>query len=371
SDPGFTVRIHRAHLEEDAGKLIHKDGERVSLVDYNRTGVPLLEIVSEPDLHAPEEAYRYLQTLKQILQYLDVSDCDMEKGSLRCDANVSVRPAGTAPLGVKTEIKNLNSFKHVRAALAYEIARQGQALGDGGRVVQETRLWDEAQGVTQPMRSKEFAHDYRYFPEPDLVPFSLTEAEIEAVRRGLPELPAARVERFITQYGLSAYDAGVLTAEKATADYFEEAVRAGGSAKGVANWIQGDLMAVCRERGVALRGLGLPAAHLAQLVQLLEQRVLTSRMAKDLLGPMLETREPPEPLMRRLGLARVTDPGALSAVARAVVERHAKVVADYRAGKGQALQFLVGQVMAHTKGQADPAAAREALGQALRDLAPR
>jgi len=369
--PALTVRIHRAHLEEDAGKLIHKEGERTSLVDYNRTGVPLLEIVSEPDLRAPEEAYRYLQMLKQTLQYLDVSDCDMEKGSLRCDANVSVRPAGTTALGVKAEIKNLNSFKHVRAALAYEIVRQSQVLSDGGRVVQETRLWDDARGVTAPMRSKEFAHDYRYFPEPDLVPFSLTEAEIEEVRRALPELPAPRAQRFVTQYGLSAYDAGVLTSERALADYFEQAVQHGGAPKGVANWIQGDLLALCRERNVELRALGLPPAHLAQLVQLLERKVLTSRMAKELLGPMLETGEPPEPLMRRLGMVQVTDASALKEVARAVLDQQAKVVADYRAGKAQALKFLVGQVMARTKGQANPALAHEVLEQLLREPAAR
>ena len=369
--PALTVRVHRAHLEEDAGKLIHKEGESASLVDYNRTGVPLLEIVSEPDLRAPEEAYRCLQALKQTLQYLGVSDCDMEKGSLRCDANVSVRPAGTTPLGVKVEIKNLNSFKHVRAALAYEIVRQGQALGEGGRVVQETRLWDDARAVTVPMRSKEFAHDYRYFPEPDLVPFSVTAEEVESVRRALPELPAARAARFVTQHGLSAYDAGVMTSDKGWADYFEQAVQHGGAPKGVANWIQGDLLAVCRERAVELPALGLPPAHLAQLVGLLDRKVLTSRMAKELLGPMLETGEPPEPLMRRLGMVQVTDVSALAAVAREVVAQQAKVAADYRAGKTQALKFLVGQVMAKTKGQANPAVAHEVLEQLLREPSAR
>ena len=361
------VRIRRAHLEEDAGKLIHKEGERTSLVDYNRTGVPLLEIVSEPDLHSPEEAYRYLQTLKQVIEYLEVSDCDMEKGSLRCDANVSLKAAGSSALGVKVEIKNLNSFKFVRAALAYEIARQTEALAAGQRVIQETRLWDDGQGVTVPMRSKEYAHDYRYFPEPDLVPFSLTREEIEAVRRQLPELPASRTRRFIEQHGLSAYDAGVLTSEKRLADYFEQAVQAGGAPKAVANWIQGDLLAQCRARHVTIEALGLPPAHLAALVRLIEQKAVTSRMAKDLLPKMLETGEPPEPLMRRLGLAQVTDSAALREAALAIIQANPKAVGDYRQGKGQALKFLVGQLMAKTQGQANPESAHEILRAVLED----
>lgn len=372
SGPGtgpFPVRIRRAHLEEDAGKLIHKEGERVSLVDYNRTGVPLLEIVSEPDLHDPEQAYRYLQILKQMLQYLEVSDCDMEKGSLRCDANISLKPAGAQALGTRTEIKNLNSFKNVRAALAYEIGRQEIVLEGGGRVVQETRLWDDANGVTAPMRSKESAHDYRYFPEPDLVPFSLAAEEIEQVRRALPELPPQRLRRFVDHHGLSAYDAGVLTADKALADYFEAAVRAGGAPKATANWIQGDLLAQCRERGVGIQALGVPPAHLAELVTLCERKTVSSRMAKELLGHMLTTGEAPGALMARLGMAQVSDAETLRAAAREVVQANPKAVDDYRHGKAQALKFLVGQLMANTRGHANPERAHEVLQAVLQEPA--
>jgi len=406
--PRVTVRIRRVHLEEDAGKLIHEQGERTSLVDYNRTGVPLLEIVSEPDLRTPEEAYRYLQVLKQTVEYLEVSDCDMEKGSLRCDANISLKAAGARTLGVKAEIKNLNSFKYVRAALTHEIARQQEVLRAGGRVTQETRLWDDAREATAPMRSKEYAHDYRYFPEPDLVPFSLAQDDVEAIRRTLPELPLQRACRFSTQYGLSAYDAGVLTSEKALADYFEACVRAfgehqgvregdrpspsaeedrregtlgavpgasaserrvriGGAAKAVANWVQGDVLAQCRARTVAIPALGLPPAHLAQLLGLIERGTVTMRMAKDLLVQMIDTGEAPPSLLQRLGLAQVTDPQVLKAAAVAVIQAHAKAVSDYQRGKGQALKFLVGQLMARTKGQANPELAHEVLQAVLQE----
>ncbi|MBI4313287.1 MAG: Asp-tRNA(Asn)/Glu-tRNA(Gln) amidotransferase subunit GatB [Candidatus Omnitrophica bacterium] len=365
--PAFAVRIHRAHLEEDAGKLVHKEGSRASLVDYNRAGIPLLEIVTEPDMRTPEEAYRCLQTLKHTLQYLDVSDCDMEKGSLRCDANISLRPAGAKELGVKTEIKNLNSFKHVRNALAYEIRRQQEALSSGGKVIQETRLWDDVKGVTLLMRSKEFAHDYRYFPEPDLVPFVLQSEEIQAVRRTLPELPPARTRRFMEQYGLSSYDAGRLTSEKQLADYFESAVQAGGVPKATANWIQGDLLAACRERNVEILDLKVPAAHLAQLVLLVEHQTVSSRMAKDLLKAMMKTGEAPEPLVKRLGMSQVTDSGTLQAAAQTVVQGNPKAVSDYRAGKRQAIKFLVGQLMARTKGQANPELAHRILESVLKE----
>lgn len=364
-EPAFTVRIRRAHLEEDAGKLIHKEEGRASLVDYNRTGVPLLEIVSEPDMRSPEAAYRYLQALKMTIEYLEVSDCDMEKGSLRCDANVSLRQAGTQDLGVKVEIKNLNSFKFVRAALAYEIARQQTALERGERIVQETRAWDDAKEATFPMRSKEYAHDYRYFPEPDLVPFSVAPEEVEAVRRSLPELPHERVRRFTRQHGLSAYDAGVMTSEKSLADYFEACVQAGGTPKAVANWIQGDLLALAHARGVSIQDLQVPPAHLAGLVNLLERQTISSRMAKDLLAQMVETGEPPEALRKRLGMVQMTDLEMLKAAAQAVLTANPKAVEDYRQGKTQALKFLVGQLMARTRGQAHPERAHEVLQEVL------
>ena len=364
-DESFTVRILRVHMEEDAGKLIHQQGGKVGLVDYNRTGVPLLEIVSEPDMRSPEQAYQYLQTLKQTLKYLGVSTCDMEKGSLRCDANISLRKTGAKELGVKAEVKNLNSFKAVRAALAFEVDRQGQLLSEGKKITQETLLWDDAKQKTQSMRSKEFAHDYRYFPEPDLMVFSVSKETVSEVQGALPELPRARSLRLVKEYQLSDYDARGMCAERETADFFEAGVKAGGVPKLVANWIQGDLAALANERHVGIYELGLTSVHLASLTQLLEKKTINSKMAKELLPKILETKKDPSELIKELGLEQVSDQSALKAVAQKVIEANPKAVEDYRKGKVQSIKFMVGQMMRETKGQAAPDVAAKALEEVL------
>jgi len=368
--PERKIRIHRAHLEEDAGKLIHAgQGGGYSLVDYNRTGVPLMEIVSEPDLTSPEEAHLYLKTLKGILQYLEVSDCDMEKGSLRCDTNVSLRLASSPPgtLGTKVEIKNLNSFKAVSRSLAYEIQRQARVLDEGGKIQQETRLWDDVQAVTQSMRSKEFAHDYRYFPEPDLVPFAVSDAEVESVRKSLPELPQQRASRLVSQYGLPAADAGNLTTVKGTADYFEACAKAApAAAKVLANWILGDLAREMNERNLDDVGaLGFPPAMLIELLGLIDSGQISGKMAKEVFVEALQGRQSPAALVKAKGLAQVTDKDALKTAALAVLQEHPQAVADFRAGKAQALTFFVGQLMRRTKGAASPALSQQVLRELL------
>ncbi|MBI3333544.1 MAG: Asp-tRNA(Asn)/Glu-tRNA(Gln) amidotransferase subunit GatB [Candidatus Omnitrophica bacterium] len=361
------IRIRRAHLEEDAGKLIH--GEDHSLVDFNRTGVPLLEIVTEPDLASPEEAHLYLKTLKGILEYLEVSDCDMEKGSLRCDTNVSLKAAGSAAdsLGTKVEVKNLNSFRAVARALAYEIRRQAQVLDEGGRVAQETRLWDDAAGATQAMRSKEYAHDYRYFPEPDLVPFTVSAEEIESVRRALPELPRAKAQRFVSRYGLSLADSKALTASKGTADYYEACVKGQpAKGKGLANWILGELAREMNERNLESIGqLSFPPESLLELLELIDSGRISGKMAKELFAQCLQSGRRPAELAKEKGLSQVADRSILEEAARAVIQEHSQAAADYRTGKGQALMFLVGQLMRRTQGAASPAVSQEILRELL------
>ncbi|MBI3318277.1 MAG: Asp-tRNA(Asn)/Glu-tRNA(Gln) amidotransferase subunit GatB [Candidatus Omnitrophica bacterium] len=362
------IRIHRVHMEEDAGKLIHEEGEGGSLVDFNRTGVPLLEIVSEPDLTSPEEAYETLKTLKGILQYLEVSDCDMEKGSLRCDANVSLKTGGA--MGTKVEIKNLNSFKGVSRSLSYEILRQGEVLDSGGKVLQETRLWDDVNERTLLMRSKEYAHDYRYFPEPDLVPFSVSENEIEAIRKDLPELPEARTRRFESGEKLPAADAKALTSVKANADYFEECLKAvPGTAKALANWILGDLSREVNERNLeSVRDLSFPPGHLVELVKLIDSGRISGKMAKEVLVEALKSRQSPAAVVQARGLAQVTDLAVLKEAALLVVKEQPQAAADYQSGKEQALMFLVGQLMRRTKGAASPAVSQEILRELLKEV---
>ncbi len=349
------IGVTRAHLEEDAGKLLHEGIQGASWVDYNRTGTPLLEIVSEPDLRSPDEAYAYLTELKAILQYLEASNCNMEEGSLRCDANVSIRPAGSPMLGTKVEIKNLNSFKAVKAALAYEVRRQDEQLAQGQRIVQETRLWDAQKQATSTMRSKEEAHDYRYFPEPDLVPFHVSGAMVTQVTDALPELPQARRVRFTAQYGLPAYDAQVLTQEKSLGDALEEAVVAGAPAKQAANWIMGDLQAYLNAKALTLADSQFQPAWLADLITLMERQIISSKMAKEVFLEMLETRTRPEAIVERRGLRQVSDTAALERIVDQVLAAEASTVADYKHGKANALMRLVGQCMQATKGAANPA----------------
>lgn len=359
------IEITRAHLEEDAGKLLHEGIRDGSWVDYNRAGIPLLEIVSEPDLRSPEEAFQYLVGLKAILQYLDVSDCNMEEGSLRSDANVSVRKMGAQSLGTKVEIKNMNSFRAVQKALAYEIKRQAEVLDHGERLAQETRLWNESKGETVSMRSKEYAHDYRYFPEPDLVPFSVSASRIEELRRSLPELPQARLKRFQSQYGLSEYDAYVLVSEKVLGDYFEACVRERVNPKLASNWIQTDLLGELNARKLTLRDSKVTPKELASLIRLIEHGTISGKMAKEVLPEMLDAGKSAEAVVQARGLVQLTDRKFLEAVADRVIEANQKVVEEVRSGKTQAIGFLIGEIMKETKGKANPKLIHEILAKKL------
>ncbi|HUP01741.1 MAG TPA: Asp-tRNA(Asn)/Glu-tRNA(Gln) amidotransferase subunit GatB [Gemmatimonadota bacterium] len=361
------IGITRLHLEEDAGKSTHTpDG---TLVDFNRCGIPLIEIVSEPDLASPREAYLYLATLKQTLEYLDVSDCNMEEGSLRCDANVSIRPAVQAALGIKTEVKNLNSFRYVEDALAFEIERQAARLDGGRPVVHETLLWDSVRGEARPMRSKEESHDYRYFPEPDLEPLVVAGGWREELRSRLPELPQAKAARFADRYGLPAYDAGVLTATRALADYFEAAAARFPDPKEVSNWVMGEVLRVANERGeaIALEPEPRPVSPdgLAALLRLKAGGKISGSAAKEVLGIMARTGRTPAEIVAERGLEQVSDAAALAAEVAAVLDDHPDEVAAYRGGKVGLLGFFVGQVMRRTKGQANPELVNELLKERL------
>jgi len=348
------VRIHRAHIEEDAGKLIHDPVARCSLVDYNRAGTPLMEIVTEPDLRSPEEAYLYLQTLKLLLQYLNVSDCDMEKGSLRCDANISLRPKGQRQLGTKTELKNMNSFKAVRSALAFEESRQTHVLASGQAITQETRLWDENRAVTAVMRSKEEAHDYRYFPEPDLVPFQLSPDYIEGIRDALPEFPNQKFVRLQSTHGLSAYDARILVQDPLWADFFEECLTAYPQAKKIANWIIGPLLKELNDRKTGLAEAKLTAGNFCQLIRKVEEGVVSNLAGKDILTIALDTGEAVEQIIKEKSLAQISDEKKLEAIIEQICAQHAQVVEQIKNGKDSACGFLVGQVMRQTQGKANP-----------------
>lgn len=361
------VRVKRVHMEEDAGKLVHEDGG--SLVDLNRAGVPLLEIVSEPDINSPDEAYTYLTKLKSIIKYLGVSDCDMEKGSLRCDANISLRPRGESRLGTKAELKNMNSFKAVKDALSYEIVRQSEILEGGGSVAQETRLWDARQSKTFPMRSKEEAHDYRYFPDPDLTLFLIGEDEIEKTRAAIPELPQKKTERFMKEYGVSAYEAGILTAEKDDADFAEECFREYGDRdkKPVINFLIGPLLAEANSRGGGLRGPGITPAGLIELVLLVQQNVISNLVSKSVLKEMIEGKAAAGEIVKTRNLAQISDTSALDGIITRVLAENEKSVQDFRAGRTNAVMFLVGQVMRLSSGKANPKVVRELLERRLAD----
>jgi aspartyl-tRNA(Asn)/glutamyl-tRNA(Gln) amidotransferase subunit B len=360
-----TIGVTRAHLEEDAGKLIHDTGGPCSYVDLNRTGTPLLEIVSEPDLSSPEEAYRYLVELKRIVKYLGVSDCNMEEGSLRCDANISLKPSGSQVLGSKVEIKNLNSFKAVKDALTYEIYRQTEMLDELSHIAQETRLWDEKKGETLSMRSKEEAQDYRYFPEPDLVPFEVEEEIIERVRNGLPELPSAKKERFKKEYGLSEKDIDVIISERLMADFFERTVKIYPETQSVCNWIKGEVMMHLKERGKDFTSLGLSPEDLAETVKMAVSGKISALAAKEVLKKVIESGEKPEEIVSRGGMEQVSDMGMLEGIVTKVISENEKSVNDYRSGKEAAISFLVGQVMKLTKGKANPKVAGEMLRKRL------
>ncbi len=346
------IRINHIHQEEDAGKIIHY--ARYSGVDFNRCGTPLMEIVSEPDLASPDEAMSYLQSLKQILVYAGVSDCNLEEGNMRSDVNVSVRPSGQKELGTRTEIKNMNTFKGIYAALEYEIERQCAIVRKGGTIVQETRRWDPDIGETQSMRTKENAHDYRYFPEPDLVPVTLCEDQIARWRATLPELPSARRERMMAEYGIPEYDAGVLADEKPNADFFERCARICGHGKVVANWFMTDVMAVMNETGRTLAESALTPEALAELITLVRDGAINGATAKQLLLELFIEGGSPAKIVAERGLAQVSDAAALEEFIKEVFAANQKSVDDYRAGKKAAAGYLVGQVMKLSKGKADP-----------------
>jgi len=362
------IQLIRIHLEEDAGKSIH--GENLadpskSYIDLNRTGVPLLEIVSAPDLRSPEEAKAYLQKLKTILEYIEVCDGNMEEGSLRCDANVSLRPKGAQALGTRAEIKNLNSFRNVQRALEYEIERQTEVLDGGGRVIQETRLFDANRGVTLPMRSKEEAHDYRYFPEPDLVPLRIDQEWIERVRQDLPELPDARQRRFTTHYSLPDYDTEVLTASRDLADSYEAAVRLYNQPKVVSNWVMGDVNRELNRHHHTPRQAPVTPTHLADLLHLIDAGVLSGKIARTVFEEMYRTGKPAKAIVEEQGLVQMSDSALLETIIQQVLADNASQVDAYRAGKQQVFGFFVGQTMKATQGKANPALVNELLRKFL------
>jgi len=362
------VGITRVHLEEDAGKSLHEgfpDSDRRTYVDYNRAGVPLIEIVTEPDLRSASDAAEFFARLRAILVWLRVNDGNMEEGSLRCDANVSVRPAGTTTLGTKVEVKNLNSFRFLQKALEYEIDRQRDALDDGGRVVQETRLFDSATGLTASMRSKEEAHDYRYFPEPDLPPVLVTAERLAALEANSVELPEARRHRFVTAYALPEYDAGQLTQSRETADFFEEVVSAGVSAKAASNWMMGELARVLKAAGVAIDESPVSAPRLAGLLSLLERGTISGAIAKTVFEKMVSSGDDAAAIVAREGLTQIDDEQAILRLIDEVVARNEDAVAQYRTGKASTFGFLVGQVMKATAGKANPKRVNELLKHAL------
>jgi aspartyl-tRNA(Asn)/glutamyl-tRNA(Gln) amidotransferase subunit B len=362
------IGITRLHMEEDTGKLVHQGTITTtpySLVDYNRSGVALIEIVSEPDLRSPEEARTYLEKLKAIIQYTGVSDCKMEEGSLRCDANISIRPAGSEQLGTKAEIKNLNSFRALQRALAYEVERQTEVLGEGGRIAQETRTWDEGKGVTLPLRSKEHAHDYRYFPDPDLVPMIIDQEWVEEIRRSLPELPDARRERYVKEYGLPEYDAVILTNTKEMADYFEDCVSAYPNPKVVSNWVMGDLLGLLNADGVEITACKIKPEQLASMLVLIDEGTISGKIAKTVFVEMFASGKDPKNIVKEKGLVQISDEGAIIAVVDEVLTKNPKSVEDFRAGKERALGFLVGQVMKATRGKANPELVNKLLKEKL------
>jgi aspartyl-tRNA(Asn)/glutamyl-tRNA(Gln) amidotransferase subunit B len=359
-----TVRINRIHLEEDVGKSTHLRG--ASGIDYNRAGTPLMEIVTEPDLHSEEEAFAYLTALKQILEYGNVSHCNLEQGNIRCDVNVSVAEAGSTSLGVKAEIKNMNTFRGVHRALIYEIRRQTRAVETGTPLVQETRRWDDDQGVTSSMRSKEDAHDYRYFPDPDLAEIALGEEQIEAWRAELPELPEARRQRFMQELDLPEYDAGVLVSDPEVATYFEQvATAAAGAAKAASNWVMTEVMRVLSETGSSAAELKISPEALGKLILLVEKKTLNHSKAKEVFALLVESGGEPEAVVKEQGWAQVSDSSAIEDFVKTAIDENPSVVEDYINGKQAALQFLMGQVMRISKGKANPKMVLELLKEML------
>lgn len=354
NDQKKRIGITRLHLEEDAGKLTHVDGENYSLVDYNRVGTPLVEIVSEPDIRSPEEAYAYLEKLKAILQYTEVSDCKMEEGSLRCDANVSIRPVGQEAFGTRTELKNMNSFKGVQKGLEYEELRQEKLILAGGEVTQQTLRWDDVKNETIVMRGKEEAHDYRYFPDPDLVHIYTDQQTLERIKQTIPELPDARKVRYMESFGLSSYDAGVMTSIKSVADFFDESTKHCQDAKLVANWVMGEVLGYLNAQNKELHEVALTPQGLGKMISLIEKGTISGKIAKTVFKELIENGGDPEEIVKEKGLVQISDEGELTKIVNEVLDASQQSVDDYKAGKGKAIGFVVGQVMKQTKGKANP-----------------
>jgi aspartyl-tRNA(Asn)/glutamyl-tRNA(Gln) amidotransferase subunit B len=360
------VRIRRAHLEEDAGKNVHDgDNRAVSLVDLNRAGTPLLEIVTEPDMRSADEVVAYLKQLRDILMYLEVCDGNMEQGSLRCEPNLSLRPVGQQTFGTKVELKNINSFRFVKDAIEYEIKRQAKVLNEGGAIQQETRLWDAEKGLTATMRSKEEAHDYRYFPDPDLVPLSIASDWIEELRKTLPELPAVRQKRFVIDYGLPDYDAGVLVSSKALADYFEACVKLYGQPKTVSNWVMGELLRELNNAGLSADASPVGPERLVSLLQLVDKGTISLKVAREIFPEVYASGKTPEQVVREKGLTQVSDEGALGKIIDEVMAKNQAQVVQYQSGKETVLGFFVGQVMKASGGKANPGKVNELLKKKL------
>lgn len=362
------IGITRIHIEEDAGKLIHDEYSGASLVDYNRCGVPLIEIVTEPDLRSSEEAKIFLDTLKSILEYTEVSDCKMQEGSLRCDVNLSIRPVGQKEFGTRCEMKNVNSFSAAVRAMDYEQKRQIEIVEDGGEIEQETRRWDDVKGISVVMRSKEDAHDYRYFPEPDLLPIVISDEWIDEVRSRIPELPAQRKARYINEYNLPEYDAFVITSSKKMADFFDACVKAGSDPKTASNWLMGDISRYLNEKELEAGDIPFTALQLASLISLIDKGTISNSAAKKVLAKMFEEPEDPEKLVEKLGLVQVSDEGALKAMVDEVLANNPQSVADYKAGKDKAIGFLVGQIMKASRGKANPQIINKLLKEALDNM---
>jgi aspartyl-tRNA(Asn)/glutamyl-tRNA(Gln) amidotransferase subunit B len=365
------IGITRVHIEEDAGKLVHEGdiaSSSYSLADYNRCGIPLAEIVTEPDFRSPEEAQIFLVKLRSIVQHLGVCDGNMEEGSMRCDANISLRDAKTGALGTKAEIKNMNSFKAVKKALQFEVNRQRKLLAEGEKIVQETRHWDESRNITISMRSKEEAHDYRYFPEPDLLPIKVDLKMIDEIKRNLPELPEARRERFIKNYQIPEYDAEILTSSKALADYYEKAASLYTDKKVLSNWIMGELMRYLNEEKAEIEDSPISPEKLVGMLKLIDEGVISGKMAKDVFGKMFKTGKGASQIVKESGITQITDEGELFEVIDRVIKENPKSVEDFNQGKEKALNFLVGQVMRHTKGRAKPDFVFEAIKQRIRKI---
>lgn len=362
------IGITRIHMEEDAGKLVHSDIADESYVNLNRAGMPLVEIVSEPDMRSSEEAYEYLTKLKSLIKYSGVSDVSMELGSLRCDANVSIRPKGQKEFGTRTETKNLNSFKAVAKAIEYEIERQKEVIESGGKVIQETRLWDDNKGVTKSMRSKEEANDYRYFPEPDLVDIIIPDEMLESIKNSMPEFPEEKIKRFVEEYSIPEYDAEVLCNDKDMADYFEIAAKESENPKSASNWIMTEIIRVLNEKQIEMKDFTIKAENMGKLIKLIDKNVISNSIAKKVFGFMLEEEKDPEIIVKEQGLVQISDEGAIEAIIVEVLKSNPESVEDYKNGKTKAMGFLVGQAMKATKGKANPQTVNKILVDKLSEM---